>query len=203
MSMPWGAGPARLRTPRTAARTSLQVVPQVRGARANHFLLLVAGLLVGGLVGLLLLNLSMQKSAFELAAIQQRTVLLNTEEQALSYDLQRLESTSRLARRATQLGMVRNDNPVFLDLTDGSVIGNPVPAPPPVLVAVPEAGREKPEDSVPPTDERGAAGPDGDAGGAQENRHEDTREDGQQDSSVRSQEEKRVAEDGDGTRSRR
>lgn len=192
--MPWGASPARSRSPRTAVRTPLQVVPRVRRARANRFLLLVAGLLVGGLVGLLLLNLSMQKGAFELAAIQQQTAQLDTAEQALAYDLQRMESTSRLSRRATQLGMVRNDNPVFLNLTDGSVIGNPVPAPAAAVVAVPEprrhqrAGDEEPDT---PTDDRPAAAGEGDTGGSQEQRR------------VRSSQDAAGVEGDEGTRSRR
>jgi hypothetical protein len=170
------------------------VVPRVRRARANRFLLLVAGLLVGGLVGLLLLNLSMQKGAFELAAIQQQTAQLDTAEQALAYDLQRMESTSRLARRATQLGMVRNDNPVFLDLTDGSVIGAPVPAAAPAVVAVPEPRREDragDEEPDTPTDDRRGAAREGDTGGSQEQRR------------VRSSPDAAVGEGDQGTRSRR
>lgn len=105
--------------------------------------MLVAALLVGGMVGLLLLNLSMQKAAFELAAVEATTADLRTEEEALSFDIERQESTQRLSRRATRLGMVRNDNPVFLDLTDGSIIGDPVPAQAPVAEPQPRRKHEE------------------------------------------------------------
>lgn len=134
MSMPWGSGPARSRAPRPdarpASRPRLQVVPRVQRARGSHFVVLVTGMLVSGLIGLLLLNLSMQKGAFELAGLQDEIADLDTRKQALTLDLETLESTRHLARKARSLGMVPNTNPVFLDLTDGSVIGDPVPAAP-------------------------------------------------------------------------
>ena len=154
--MPWGTGPARSRSPRPAARApQLQVVPSISRVRANRFLILVAGLLVGGLIGLLLLNLSMQKGAFELAAIEAQTDDLRTQEQELSYDMQRLGSTQHLKRRATNLGMVAYPHPVFLDLADGSVIGDPVPAqPPPVVLTDMRPPRGQTEDPGSGTRER-------------------------------------------------
>jgi len=111
------------------------VVPRFQRARGSRFVMLVAGLLVSGLLGLLLLNLSMQKGAFELAGLQAETARLRTAEQSLAFDIERLESTAHLDRRADALGMVPNSNPVFLDLTDGSVAGKPVPATPGVVPA--------------------------------------------------------------------
>ena len=139
--MPWGTSPSRSRSPRPAPPRGpqLQVVPRTARAGANRFLVLVAGLLIGGLIGLLLLNLSMQKGAFELAAIESQTETLRTQEQELSYEMQRLGSTDHLKRRATNLGMVHYPNPVFLNLADGSIIGDPVPAegvPEPVVADV-------------------------------------------------------------------
>jgi hypothetical protein len=131
MSMPWSTGAARSRASHPAARgPRLQVVPRVQRARGSQFVVLVAGMLVSGLIGLLLLNLSMQKGAFELARLEEQTSALRTGEQSLTFDLDRLESTQHLYRRARTLGMVPNSSPVFLDLTDGSVIGTPVPAAP-------------------------------------------------------------------------
>jgi hypothetical protein len=131
MSVPWSTGAARGRAFLPAPRgPRLQVVPRVQRARGSRFVVLVAGLLVSGLIGLLLLNLSMQKGAFELARLQEQTGALRTSEHSLTFDLDRLGSTQHLYRRARALGMVPNSSPVFLDLTDGSVIGTPVPAPP-------------------------------------------------------------------------
>jgi hypothetical protein len=148
--MPWGTGASRAPRPdsRPAGRPRLQVVPRVQRARGSRFVVLVAAMLVGGLIGLLMLNLSMQKGAFELAGLQEQTRALKTTEQSLAFDMERLESTQHLSRKATALGMVPNTNPVFLDLTDGSIMGTPEPAAPGAVVPQQPAGE---------TDETGAS----------------------------------------------
>jgi len=114
-----------------APARGLQVVPgRVVVRRGSGFIVVLAMLLVSGLVGLLLLNLSMQKGAFELAGLQAQTSELQVQEQALDQQLERLESTQNLARRATRQGMVPSTGPVFLDLSDNSIIGDPIPAVP-------------------------------------------------------------------------
>jgi hypothetical protein len=120
----------RLRAePRSLPRLSV-VPPRVANARSGPFVLLVAAILVLGLVGLLLLNLSMQKASFRLAALETKAEQLQTREQSLDHRVDRLSSSDRLAAEAIRLGMVPNPNPVFLDLSDGSVIGDPVAARP-------------------------------------------------------------------------
>jgi hypothetical protein len=143
MSSPMGAvrsRVARLR-PETRSLPRLAVVPPRRAsARSGPFVLLVAAVLVIGLVGLLLLNLSMQKASFRLAALESEASHLQTREQSLDMKVDRLSSSDRLAAEARQLGMVPNRNPVFLDLSDGSVIGDPAAAQPrlePVQQATP------------------------------------------------------------------
>lgn len=107
----------------------LQVVPGTAIVRrGNGFVVVLATMLVIGLVGLLLLNLSMQKGAFELAGVQARTADLTVQQQALDQQLEQMQSTQKLALRATAQGMVPSTDPVFLDLSDGSVIGKQVPA---------------------------------------------------------------------------
>jgi hypothetical protein len=131
---------------------------------------LIAGMLVSGLIGLLLLNLSMQKGAFELARLQEQTVALRTGEQALTFELDRLGSTQHLYRRAEALGMVPSSTPVFLDLTDGSVIGTPVPAPPPLV--------EAEQQTEPDVRERDTREPDGQGPDARDGQNHDTRAQG-------------------------
>jgi hypothetical protein len=116
----------------------------VQRTRGSHFVVLVAGMLVTGLIGLLLLNLSMQKGAFELAGLQERTAVLRTGEQALAFELERRESTEQLVQRAKAEGMVPNANPVFLDLSDGSILGTPVPAEPRALPPPPKQQSDTP-----------------------------------------------------------
>jgi hypothetical protein len=122
--------PGRLR-PESRLRPRLSVVsPRMANARNGPFVLLVATILVLGLVGLLLLNLSMQKGSFRLAALESRASDLQIREQSLDHRVDRLASSDRLSAEAIRMGMVPNPNPVFLDLSDGSVIGDPVAARP-------------------------------------------------------------------------
>lgn len=126
-----GAARARATRPVPPRAPALQVVPRNAGVRrGSGFVVLVAALLVSGLIGLLLLNLSMQKGAFELAGLQASTTELQVQEQALDQELEGIQSTQSLARQATGQGMVPSSNPMFLDLSDGSIVGQPVPAAP-------------------------------------------------------------------------
>jgi type II secretory pathway pseudopilin PulG len=151
MSSSTGAVRARASRPRPHPRGRLSVVPsRASTARSGPFVMLVAAILVLGLVGLLLLNLSMQKASFRLAALQDRAAALQTTEQSLDLKVDRLSSSNRLSDEAIRMGMVPNPNPVFLDLSDGSVVGDPTAARPravPVDPVVDE--RTTPEPSPP------------------------------------------------------
>jgi hypothetical protein len=126
----------------------------------------VVAALAAGLVGLLLLNIAMQKGAFELARLDAQATDLRTRQQALDLEVDRLGSPARLARRAEAQGMVPNPNPVFLDLATGEVVGRALPA-----AAAPEPG-EPPAAVDPPRQppSRQPAGPrrdEGPSGGGQ------------------------------------
>jgi hypothetical protein len=128
-------GAVRARTarprPEVRQRPRLSVVPpRVANARSGPFVALVAAILVVGLVGLLLLNLAMQKGSFRLAELESRASALQTREQSLDLRVDRLSSSDRLSAEAIRMGMVPNPNPVFLDLSDGSIIGDAVTARP-------------------------------------------------------------------------
>jgi hypothetical protein len=90
----------------------------------------VAVLLAAGVVGLLLLNTALQRRAFELSTLNERADALEVQVSELTLRTDRLESTQSLALRASELGMVPNPSPVFLRLSDGRVIGDPVAAAP-------------------------------------------------------------------------
>ncbi|UPK73358.1 hypothetical protein MU582_13020 [Nocardioidaceae bacterium SCSIO 66511] len=100
------------------------------GARRPRapFVVLVVALLAVGLVGLLLINTSMQRRAFELTAMQEKAADLQTREQALTLEVQGLSSPDRIASEAARLGMVPNASPAFLRLPSGEVSGHPSPA---------------------------------------------------------------------------
>ncbi len=126
-------GQARARMPRfldsAHERARLTVVPQ-RAPRVARvpFVILMLLLLGAGLVGLLVLNTSLQQGAFQAAALQSRQVALSTRQHDLELEVSTLQNPQRLARVAQHLGMVPNTNPVFINAANGQVLGSPAPA---------------------------------------------------------------------------
>ena len=126
-------GQARARMPRlhelAQERARLTVVPH-RAPRVARvpFVILMLLLLGAGLVGLLVLNTSLQQGAFRAAALQTRQVALSTRQHDLELQVSVLQNPQRLARVAQHLGMVPNTNPVFINAANGRVMGTPAPA---------------------------------------------------------------------------
>jgi hypothetical protein len=124
---------ARTRLPRLAEtaveRARLTVVPRRPTAAPRvPFMILVALVLLGGVVGLLLFNTSMQQASFRATAMEATAAQLHAKEQSLRMDVDRLRDPQRVATRAQALGMVPLVNPAFIRLSDGEVLGNPVAA---------------------------------------------------------------------------
>ena len=95
----------RSRLPRIAEaaveRARLTVVPRdARARRAMPFVTLVSLLLLGGVVGLLLFNTSMQQASFATTALEDQATSLSAREQTLQMDLERLRDPQRLAEAA-------------------------------------------------------------------------------------------------------
>ncbi len=84
-------------------------------------------LLGSGLIGLLVLNSSLNQGSFELSRLQKQTTELTDEQQSLQQDVDKLSAPDALDRRARELGMVPGGNPAFLG-PDGTVHGSPSPA---------------------------------------------------------------------------
>ncbi|MCD6638401.1 MAG: hypothetical protein LT071_00615 [Nocardioides sp.] len=123
----------RLRVPRVAqdavARARLTVVPRVRSrAPRVPFVSLVTLVLVGGIVGLLLFNTSMQQASFAASSLEQRADALAAREQTLRMELDDLRDPQRVATQAQRMGMVIPAAPVFLDLETGVISGARTPA---------------------------------------------------------------------------
>ena len=104
------------------------VRPVQSRARRAPFVVVVLTVLSLGLVGLIVGSTVLQSQAFEQAALDREIADLQTQQQALSSEVDRLLSPGTVADRAASLGMVRNTNPAFLRLTDGKVLGSPAPA---------------------------------------------------------------------------
>nr|WP_229924464.1 hypothetical protein [Streptomyces sulfonofaciens] len=92
------------------------------GAARTPFVLLVVVLLGGGMIGLLVLNSSVNEGSFQLSELKRQTTDLTDEEQALQREVNGYAEPGALERRARRLGMVPGGDPVFLD-PDGTVRG--------------------------------------------------------------------------------
>jgi hypothetical protein len=123
-----GALPAPAEEP---ARTHLEVVPSRSQRRARPRALYAAiavGSLLAIVVGQLLLSIAISQGAYQLNSLQDQQTQLQRSYQAVSEDLNRVSSPQNLAANANALGMVSNSNPAYLRLSDGAVLGAPVPA---------------------------------------------------------------------------
>lgn len=87
------------------------------------FVVLVSMLLVGGVVGLLVFNTSMQQSAFQEQRLQEQATTLAAREQALDGELKKMEDPHKIAAKAKDLGMVVPQNAAMLRVPEAKVEG--------------------------------------------------------------------------------
>jgi hypothetical protein len=124
----------RARVPRLAGaaleRARLTVVPKRRRRRSSPvpFLLVVSMVAVGGIVGLLLFNTSMQQASFAATSLQNQADTLLARQQTLQMQLDQLRDPQVVALKAQRMGMVLPASPAVLDLKTGRVLGSPTPA---------------------------------------------------------------------------
>jgi hypothetical protein len=83
---------------------------------------------VGGVLGILVLNTKINENAFHLHDLQKQQVAVDERKQQLADELAQRESPNSLAAQARRLGLVRADTPAYLHVPDGRVVGSPAPA---------------------------------------------------------------------------
>jgi cell division protein FtsL len=125
----------RSRIPRIAEvaveRARLTVVPRRRTRAARvPFVALVTIVLLGGVVGLLLFNTSMQQASFAATSLESRADTLAARQQTLQMELDRLRNPQRIAAAAQHLGMVQAGAPAFVELGSGRITGEGGPGDP-------------------------------------------------------------------------
>jgi cell division protein FtsL len=123
----------RHRVPRIAQeaveRARLSVVPRARTrAPKVPFVTLVSLVLVGGIVGLLLFNTSMQQASFAATSLEGQASALTAREQTLRMELDVLRNPQRVAEQAQKQGMVPGQVPVPIDLREGRILTTPAGA---------------------------------------------------------------------------
>ncbi len=132
-------------------KARLTVVPRVR-TRAPRvpFVTLVSLVLVGGIVGLLLFNTSMQQASFAVSSLQGQADTLAAREQTLRMELDELRNPQRVAQEAQAMGMVIPAAPVFLDLRTGKTSGVRTPSTPENAIQLLPPAPAKPAVLAPP-----------------------------------------------------
>jgi hypothetical protein len=154
--------PAPGARPRPPAPRLKVVAPARSGSRTGLALLAVA-LLAGGLITLLLLNISLSRGSYQLSDAQGEQRKLTERQQALEEEIEAARAPQHLAARARDLGMVPAPNTAFVELPSGKVRGKPAeaeapPAPKPKATAEKgEKGRKTDRKPATTTAERGAA----------------------------------------------
>jgi hypothetical protein len=87
--------------------------------------------LAAGFFAVLLLNTVISQGAFRQHELEIQLILLAEKEEALARSVQQAEAPLEVEKAARKLGMVPAAAPVFLRLSDGRILGEPVPAPAP------------------------------------------------------------------------
>jgi len=145
----------RSRMPRIAEaaveRARLTVVPRrrVRAARVP-FVTLVTLVLLGGVIGLLLFNTSMQQASFATTSLEDQASSLSAREQTLRMELDVLRNPQHVAEQARKMGMVTAGSPAFLRLSDGKILGQAAPPDPTQNVRIVPPAPAKPAVLNPP-----------------------------------------------------
>jgi cytoskeletal protein RodZ len=113
----------RPKAPETTTPALRPVPTQQRGLGRLPFMLILAGVLVAGLVGLLMLQTRVQEQSFEVRQLQTKATELSYRQAQLEAQVQQKATPAEIARQATSLGMVPNPYAVYIDVRTGSVLG--------------------------------------------------------------------------------
>jgi len=119
-----------LRAPRRGpAPTPLRVIPSSITRTGNGaFVTICIGLLTAGLIALLLLNTALAQGSLAVGDLQRESARLSDTAGNLQEDIDRASATGALARSAAEIGMVRMNTRGYIDLSTGTVSGEPEPA---------------------------------------------------------------------------
>ncbi|HYN57867.1 MAG TPA: hypothetical protein VES03_11785 [Motilibacterales bacterium] len=116
--------------PGPAGRARSARISRPRSPR-HRILLACTAALAAGFFAVLLLNTVISQGAFRQHELEIELILLAEKEEALARAVQQAEAPREVEKAARKLGMVPAASPVFLRLSDGKVLGEPVPAPEP------------------------------------------------------------------------
>ncbi len=114
-------------TAATAPQLRVAPPPPISAPRAP-FVALMIGLVVAGVLGILLINTKTNENAFEIDTLRDQQAVLDNQQQELDKQLAVYNSAGNLHAAAKRQGLVKADDPAYIRLPDGRVIGVPKPA---------------------------------------------------------------------------
>ncbi|PPB50245.1 hypothetical protein C4K88_06215 [Arthrobacter pityocampae] len=137
-------GPAGEAPGTTRTRTPLSVVPARPARRKVPFAVFSLLVLAAALASVLMLNISVSGTQYELVQLRNQQTALNQENEALVLAIEAKEAPQNLAAAATKLGMVPSPSFGTIELDSKTVTGTPEAATegpePEVLIAAPDLG---------------------------------------------------------------
>ncbi|MHA7208283.1 hypothetical protein [Arthrobacter sp. MDT1-65] len=140
-------------------RTPLSVVPARPARRRVPFAVFSLLLLGAALAAVLMLNISVSGTQYELVQLRNQQVALSQQNDALVLEIEGKEAPQNLAAAATKLGMVSSPTFGTIELDARKVTGTPEPATegpkPEVLISAPRLVTEQPAPAAvvaPPVD---------------------------------------------------
>lgn len=121
---PVSSVPAPIRRPQQAVATRTAVATSTSKGLAKK---VIFGLISVVVVNLLI-NLLCNQSIYKISELKRESADLATQAQIVGQQVDSLRSPQNLANSARALGMIVSSNQVFLNVRDGKVLGNAVPA---------------------------------------------------------------------------
>lgn len=136
-----GGAPGRLSGATQKPRTPLSVVPAPPARRKVPFAVFSLLVLGAALAAVLMLNISVSGTQYELVQLRNQQVALSQQNEALALEIEGRKAPQNLAAAATELGMVSSPTFGTIELDSKKVTGTPEPAQegpePEVLIAAP------------------------------------------------------------------
>ncbi|XAS68965.1 hypothetical protein V3C33_06765 [Micrococcaceae bacterium Sec5.7] len=127
-ALPAGALPAGAPGAGRKTRTPLSVVRSAPRKRRAPFVVLCFALLAVALMAVLVLNISVSTSQYDLVKLRTQQTTLTKENQDLTQQVQNFEAPQNLAAKASDLGMVASTVKGQIDLSTLTVSGKATPA---------------------------------------------------------------------------
>lgn len=155
----WAPSPFRHAEPKQ--RTPLSLVPATKRSRRAGFAAFCFALLLAALVGVLVINVNVANSQYDIVGLNADEQTLDQQNEALTQQLQNLQAPQNVAAKAAELGMVTPGTVASINLDSQKITGVSTPAEkgktPTTLVAAPEVPGEqdanKESDGKPTADE--------------------------------------------------